>query len=76
MKHSLTTSDAAQFIGKSAHWLYVNAERLQIPRYRIGGRWVYFEEDLNEWFLNQKVLQEGSARPINRKTRSGMYVQF
>ena len=63
MQGSLTTSDAANLIGKSSHWLYVNAERFQIPRYRIGGRWVYLEHELIEWFNQQKIMQED---PVSR----------
>jgi hypothetical protein len=58
MNESLTTAIAAKVIGKSPHWLYVNSERLKIPRYRIGGRWVYLESELTEWFMAQKEIHE------------------
>lgn len=77
MKDSLTTSDAAKLIGKSSHWLYVNAERLQIPRYRIGGRWVYFETELAEWFNHQKIVQEDQLlRHTSKSSKQRMYVAF
>ena len=77
MRGSLTTSDAARFIGKSSHWLYVNAERLQIPRYRIGGRWVYLETELDEWFLFQRKVQEDATQHTHsRKDQQKMYVEF
>lgn len=77
MQGSLTTSDAAKKIGKSSHWLYVNAERLQIPRYRIGGRWVYLQHELEEWFFLQKKLQEGATQHTHsRKNQQKMYVEF
>ena len=77
MKDSLTTSDAAKLIGKSSHWLYVNAERLQIPRYRIGGRWVYLETELGEWFNQQKIVQEDQvSRIASQKSKQRMYVAF
>ncbi len=77
MKGSLTTSDAAKLIGKSSHWLYVNAERLQIPRYRIGGRWVYLEAELDEWFNQQKIVQEDQlSRAASQRSRQRMYVAF
>jgi predicted DNA-binding transcriptional regulator AlpA len=77
MKGSLTTSDAAKLIGKSSHWLYVNAERLQIPRYRIGGRWVYLETELGEWFNQQKIVQEDQvSRIASQKSKQRMYVAF
>jgi len=58
MEGTFTTRDAAKHIGKSSHWLYINAERLGVPRYRIGGQWVYLETELQEWFLSQKVHTE------------------
>ena len=77
MKGSLTTSDAAKLIGKSSHWLYVNAERLQIPRYRIGGRWVYLEVELKEWFQHQKIVQEDLiSRPFPQSSQRKTYVEF
>jgi predicted DNA-binding transcriptional regulator AlpA len=77
MKGSLTTSNAAKLIGKSSHWLYVNAERLQIPRYRIGGRWVYLEVELNEWFQHQKIMQEDPlSRVLTQTSQRKTYVEF
>ncbi len=77
MKGTLTTSDAAKFIGKSSHWLYVNAERLQIPRYRIGGRWVYLVTELDEWFNQQKIVQEDQfSRHSSQRSKQKMYVAF
>ena len=77
MQGSLTTSDAAKRIGKSSHWLYTNAERLNIPRYRIGGRWVYLQEELDDWFTLQKIVQEDSRKQFQgRKNLGKMYVEF
>jgi hypothetical protein len=61
MQHPLSTASAAKVLGKSPHWLYINSERLNIPRYRIGGRWIYFESELAEWFMAQKEVQETSS---------------
>ena len=61
MNETLTTASAAKVIGKSPHWLYINSERLKIPRYRIGGRWVYLESELAEWFMAQKEMHETSS---------------
>ena len=77
MKQPLTTANAAKVIGRSPHWLYINSERLKIPRYRIGGRWVYFESELAEWFMAQKEMQQASP---NHKSKSRiparMHVEF
>ena len=77
MNESLTTAKAAKVIGKSPHWLYINSERLKIPRYRIGGRWVYFESELCEWFMAQKEMHEISLghRP-KRNIPSRVHVEF
>jgi predicted DNA-binding transcriptional regulator AlpA len=77
MQGSLTTSDAANLIGKSSHWLYVNAERLQIPRYRIGGRWVYLEEEITDWFNQQRILQEDpTSRLLPQSSKRKTFVEF
>ena len=77
MNETLTTASAAKVIGRSPHWLYINSERLKIPRYRIGGRWVYFESELCEWFMAQKEMHEisSSHRP-KRNIPSRMHVEF
>jgi predicted DNA-binding transcriptional regulator AlpA len=77
MQGSLTTSDAANLIGKSSHWLYVNAERLQIPRYRIGGRWVYLEEEITDWFNQQRIVQEDpTSRLLPQSSKRKTFVEF
>lgn len=77
MQEQITTFEAATLLGKSTHWLYVNAERLQIPRYRIGGRWVYLEDELNDWFNQQKIVQEDStSRLLPQSTKRKTYVEF
>lgn len=77
MQEQISTFKAATLLGKSTHWLYVNAERLQIPRYRIGGRWVYLEDELYEWFNQQKIVQEDStSRLLPQSTKHKTYVEF
>jgi hypothetical protein len=77
MQGSLTTSDAANLIGKSSHWLYVNAERLQIPRYRIGGRWVYLEDEITDWFNQQRIVQEDpTSRLLPQSSKRKTFVEF
>ena len=77
MQGSLTTSDAANLIGKSSHWLYVNAERLQIPRYRIGGRWVYLEDEITDWFNQQRIVQEDpTSRLLPQSSERKKFVEF
>jgi hypothetical protein len=77
MQDTLNTSGAAKLIGKSTHWLYINAERLEIPRYRIGGRWVYSETELCDWFEQQKVRIDSKFSPSsNKKSKTRMHVEF
>ena len=77
MQHPLSTASAAKVIGKSPHWLYINSERLNIPRYRIGGRWIYFESELAEWFMAQKEVQEpSSSHTAKTSIRTRMRVEF
>lgn len=77
MQGSMTTSDAANLIGKSSHWLYINAERLQIPRYRIGGRWVYLEDEITDWFNQQRIVQEDpTSRLLPQSSKRKTFVEF
>ena len=77
MQEQITTYEAATLLGKSTHWLYVNAERLQIPRYRIGGRWVYLESEISEWFNQQKIMQENpDSQLLRRSLKRKMHVEF
>ena len=45
----LSSSDAAQFLGKSQHWVQVNRKRLGIPHYKLGGRYYFKQEELEAW---------------------------
>jgi hypothetical protein len=38
----------------------MNAKRLGIPRYRIGGTWVYEEAQVISWFESKKEMSEES----------------
>lgn len=54
----LSSSDAAQFLGKSQHWVQVNRKRLGIPHYKIGGRYYFKQEELEAWLrLNHTDAQ-------------------
>jgi hypothetical protein len=77
MNQPLNTASAAKVLDKSPHWLYVNAERLRIPRYRIGGRWLYFESELTDWFIAQKEVYEPSSSHVPKsRIPSRMHVEF
>ena len=77
MQQQINTAEAATLLGKSTHWLYVNAERFQIPRYRIGGRWVYFECEIHDWFSQQRNMQgDQISKSLPRSSKRKMYVEF
>ena len=66
-KKQLTTKGVAALLSRSPHWVHMNAKRLGIPRYRLGGSWVYEEEQVLAWFETQK---EGSSRSLVSKKKS------
>jgi len=53
-KKQLSTKGVAALLSRSPHWVHMNAKRLGIPRYRLGGTWVYEEEQVLAWFESQK----------------------
>ena len=54
VKKQLSTKGVAELLSRSPHWVHVNAKRLGIPRYRLGGTWVYEEDQVVVWFETQK----------------------
>jgi hypothetical protein len=45
----------------------MNAKRLGIPRYRLGGTWVYEETQVISWFESKKEKSEDS--PAKNKSK-------
>lgn len=45
----VTADVAANHLGKPVSWLYNNAERSGIPRYRIGNQWRYRLSEVDAW---------------------------
>lgn len=43
------TQAAADFLDKPRSWLFNNAERLGVPRYRIGNQWRFRLSELAAW---------------------------
>jgi predicted DNA-binding transcriptional regulator AlpA len=43
------TEEVAAFLGKPASWLYNRAERLGVPRYRVGLHYRYRLSEVAEW---------------------------
>jgi hypothetical protein len=57
-KKQLSTKGVAALLSRSPHWVHMNANRLGIPRYRLGGTWVYDEEQVLAWFESQKEVTQ------------------
>ena len=56
----MSVREAAQYLGKSAHWLYQNRERLGIPAVAIGGTYRFEKSQLDRWISdNSRVNQFG-----------------
>ena len=45
----MSVREAAQYLGKSSHWLYQNRERLEIPAVAIGGTYRFEKSQLDRW---------------------------
>jgi hypothetical protein len=56
----LSTKGVAALLSRSPHWVHMNAKRLGIPRYRLGGTWVYEEAQVISWFESKKEMSEES----------------
>jgi hypothetical protein len=67
-KKQLSTKGVAALLSRSPHWVHMNAKRLGIPRYRLGGTWVYEEEQVVAWFESQKesstVIRRSKNNPM------------
>jgi hypothetical protein len=67
VKKQLSTKGVAALLSRSPHWVHMNAKRLGIPRYRLGGTWVYEEEQVLAWFESQK--ESPFAGTFSKKSR-------
>ena len=64
-KKQLSTKGVAALLSRSPHWVHMNAKRRGIPRYRLGGTWVYEEEQVLAWFESQKESSTAIRRSKN-----------
>ncbi|WP_456825326.1 helix-turn-helix domain-containing protein [Cellulomonas sp. P5_E12] len=51
----VTAEDVAAYLDKPVSWIYNNAERQGMPRYRIGNQWRYRLSELDEWMRSSVV---------------------
>ncbi len=45
----VTTEEAAEYLRKPPGWLHANAERLRVPRRKIGQHYRYRLSELDAW---------------------------
>lgn len=45
----VTTTEVAEYLGKPQSWVFVNAERLGMPRRRIGNQYRYRLSEIDAW---------------------------
>lgn len=72
----LSMKEAAQYLGHSYSWLSTKHRSLGLCGYRIGGRWFFDLEDIQEWESQLKPqAPTGSSRGSKRsKLRSVQFV--
>lgn len=49
------TREVARHLNKPVSWVYDNAERLGLPRYRVGQHWRYRLSEVDAWVKAQRV---------------------
>jgi excisionase family DNA binding protein len=67
----MTVKEASTYLGKSAHWLYQNRERLQIPCTPVGGTLRFEKSQLDDWLSTcsqGKLPKLVSNKPIVKVT--------
>jgi excisionase family DNA binding protein len=65
----MSVKEAATYLGKSAHWLYQNRERLQIPCTVIGGSLRFEKSRLDDWIDNRSQVRLNSTLKQKAATR-------
>lgn len=65
----MSVKEAAIYLGKSAHWVYQNRERLQIPCTAVGGTLRFEKSRLDDWISSRSQAQPNrlkGTRPVAR----------
>jgi excisionase family DNA binding protein len=58
-----TVKETAERLGISPSKLYQLTSRKQIPHYRIGGKILFSDEDIQAYLSSCKVEQAGASKP-------------
>lgn len=72
----LTMKEAAQYLGHSYSWLFARHRSLGLNGYRIGGRWFFDLNDIQEWESNLKPRSRSMVNPSGSKRSKPRSVQF
>ncbi len=56
------TEEVAAFLGKPPSWIYNRAERLGIPRYRVGLQFRYRLSEVAAWVERGRLGDAGGTR--------------
>lgn len=49
----VTTDQIAAHLGKDATWVWANAQRIGIPRVKVGNHYRYRVSQVDEWLMTQ-----------------------
>jgi excisionase family DNA binding protein len=71
----LTMREAAQYLGHSYSWITSKHRSIGLRGYRIGGRWYFDLEDIQEW-ESQLKPQALSGKAGGSKNSKASSVQF
>lgn len=72
----LSMKEAAQYLGHSYSWLFTKHRSLGLCGYRIGGRWFFDLEDIQEWESNLKAHTQVLSSPGGPRKSKVSSVQF
>lgn len=76
MSNRLTMKEAAQYLGHSYSWLFARHRSIGLSGYRIGGRWFFDLQDIQEWESNLKLQVLASDRPYGSQRSNSKIVSF
>jgi excisionase family DNA binding protein len=72
----LSMKEAAQYLGHSYSWLFTKHRSLGLSGYRIGGRWFFDLQDIQEWESNLKAHTQALSNPSGPRKSKVSSVQF
>lgn len=76
MSNRLTMKETAQYLGHSYSWLFAMHRSLGLSGYRIGGRWFFDLQDIQEWESNLKAHTQAVSNPGGPRKSKANSIQF